>query len=270
MNDAPIGKMEAFFRAEGKEWVIMAKFCMKCGASLEENVKFCKACGAPVDGIVKIKEPSQPARVNQTQSEPVRTTKAAPAKTQSSNKGIIVILVLVIIVLCGGGGYYYYHTQQIAAQEVAAKAAEQKAAEEKAAAEEAAAKEAAEKEAQAKKKKITAYARAAISELNENEETLSTLAANINSGRYVPSQLLRMATNVSSKIEKNRNNMKNKEQVDDATLINEVDELFSIQSKRASCMSKGIQGETDQYRIGGNYYDEYQSKFNAFKQKYGI
>ena len=63
-------------------------------------------------------------------------------------------------------------------------AEEQKAAEDKAAAEAAAAKEAADKEAQAKKEKVTAYARAAVSELNENEETLSTLASNINSGRY--------------------------------------------------------------------------------------
>ena len=243
----------------------MAKFCMKCGAKLEGNVKFCKACGTPVDGST-----SQPVSTGVPVSTQVRLTKSNHTGSQSSNKGLIAVLVLVIIALCGGGGYYFYHTQQMAAQEAASRAEEQKAAEEKAAAEAAAAKEAADKEAKEKKEKATAYARAAVSGLNENEETLSSLASNINSGRYSPSQLLRMATNASSQIERNRNNMKNKEQVDDAALINAADELFSIQSKRAACMSKGIQGETDQYRIGGNYYDEYQRKSNAFKQKYGI
>lgn len=248
----------------------MAKFCMKCGASLEENVKFCKACGTPVNGTVKRAEASLPVSGTSRMESQVRNKKAMPVKSQGSNQGLVAVLILIIIALCGGGGYYFYHTQQLAAQEAAVRAEEQKAAEDKAAAEAAAAKEAADKEAQAKKEKVTAYARAAVSELNENEETLSTLASNINSGRYTRPQLLRMVTNASSQIEKHRNNMKNKAQVDDATLINEVDELFSIQSKRAACMSKGIQGEKDQYRIGGNYYDEYQSKSNVFKQKYGI
>ncbi len=248
----------------------MAKFCMKCGAKMAENEKFCKACGSPVDGSTKKTTVAKPTAVAASRNEQVRQRNAMQVKTQSSNKGLIAVLVLVIIALCGGGGYYYYHTQQIAAQEAAVRDEEQKASEEKAAAEASAAKEAAEKEAQAKKEKVMACARSAVSELNENEETLSSLATSINSGRYPPIQLLRMATEASSKIERNRNNMKNKEQVDDAALINEADELFSIQSKRAACMSKGIQGETDQYRIGGNYYDEYQSKLNAFKQKYGI
>ena len=248
----------------------MSKFCMKCGARLEENVKFCKSCGTPVDGTARKEESRHDVSTAPPRLEPVRQEKAAPANTQGSSKGIIALLVLVIIALCGGGGYYYYHSQQMAAQEAASKAEEQQAAEEKSAAETAAAKEAADKETKAKQEKVTAYARAAIKELNENEEALSTLASNINSGRYIPSQLLRMATDASSQIERNRNNMKKAEQVDNAALINEVDDLFSIQSKRAACMSKGIQGETDQYRIGGNYYDEYQSKVNAFKQKYGI
>lgn len=234
----------------------MAKFCMKCGAKMAENEKFCKACGSPVDGSTKKTTVAKPTAVAASRNEQVRQRNAMQVKTQSSNKGLIAVLVLVIIALCGGGGYYYYHTQQIAAQEAAVRDEEQKASEEK--------------EAQAKKEKVMACARSAVSELNENEETLSSLATSINSGRYPPIQLLRMATEASSKIERNRNNMKNKEQVDDAALINEADELFSIQSKRAACMSKGIQGETDQYRIGGNYYDEYQSKLNAFKQKYGI
>lgn len=243
----------------------MAKFCMKCGASLEENVKFCKACGTPVNGTVKRAEASLPDSATSRMESQVRNKKAMPVKSQGSNQGLVVVLILIIIALCGGGGYYFYHTQQLATQEAALRAEEQKAAEDKAAA-----KETADKEAQAKKEKVTAYARAALGELNENEETLSTLASNINSGRYTRPQLLRMVTDASSQIEKHRNNMKNKAQVDDATLINEVDELFSIQSKRAACMSNGIQGEKDQYRIGGNYYDEYQSKSNVFKQKYGI
>ncbi len=237
---------------------------MKCGAELEGNVKFCKSCGHPVDG----KKTAE--IVNTAGGVTSKKPSHGGAKSSGGNGFLIAVLVFIIIALCGGGGYYYYHTQQVAAQEKEQKAAEEKAAAEEAAAKEAAAKEAEAKEAADKKQQMSAYAQSVVVELNKNEQALSSLASDINSGRYPKDRLLRFATNVSSQIEKGRNDAKSKNQVNDVTMINEVDDLFSIQNKRAACMSKGIQGDRDQYRIGGNFYDEYQNKMNAFKKKYEV
>ena len=95
----------------------MAKFCMKCGASLEENVKFCKACGTPVGGTARNEEATQTIRMAQPQAEPTRRVKAPLRQSGNSSKVVIVAMALVIAALCGGGGYYYYQSHQTAAAE---------------------------------------------------------------------------------------------------------------------------------------------------------
>ena len=95
----------------------MAKFCMKCGASLEEHVKFCKACGTPVGGVARKDASDQTIRMAPPRVEPSRQTMAVPRKSGNSSTGVIIAMALVIAALCGGGGYYYYQSQQTAATE---------------------------------------------------------------------------------------------------------------------------------------------------------
>ena len=97
----------------------MAKFCMKCGAKLEENVKFCMACGTPVGGTAKNTAARQATNEAASGSGTARQAKAVPAKSQNSGKLLITVLVLIIILLCGGGGYYYYHSRQSQGTEAA-------------------------------------------------------------------------------------------------------------------------------------------------------
>lgn len=91
----------------------MAKFCMKCGATLEENIKFCKACGTPVDGIAKNTVQRQAVNETSSRNTTVRQTKATSVKSRGASNWLIVALAIVIIAL-GGGGFYLYHARQAA------------------------------------------------------------------------------------------------------------------------------------------------------------
>ena len=94
----------------------MAKFCMKCGASLDEHVKFCKACGTPIDGKVRKDTSAHTVKMSQLQLETSKQVKDVQRNSGNSSK--VVIVALVIAALCGGGGYYYYQAQQTIATEV--------------------------------------------------------------------------------------------------------------------------------------------------------
>lgn len=90
----------------------MAKFCMRCGAALEENIKFCKKCGTPVDGTSKNMVDRQAVSDVSSGIASARQAKTAPIKSQGSGNWPIAVLAIVIVFLCGGIGYYYYHSQQ--------------------------------------------------------------------------------------------------------------------------------------------------------------
>ncbi len=93
----------------------MAKFCMKCGASLEENVKFCKACGTPVGDVARKDASEQTIRMAPPRVEPSRSAVAPTRRSGNSSTGVIVAVALVIAALCGGGGYYYYQSHHTVA-----------------------------------------------------------------------------------------------------------------------------------------------------------
>ena len=87
----------------------MAKFCMKCGARLEENEKFCKVCGTPVDCTERdISSKRATGNNSPKQAEDV------PSKNGRNSKAAITALSLIIIVLCSVGGYFYYQSNRVA------------------------------------------------------------------------------------------------------------------------------------------------------------
>lgn len=104
----------------------MAKFCMKCGASLEENVKFCKACGTPVGETERNLVVNQAVNEVSPRERRVKQAKVPAIKSQGSSNWLIIVLALVIIGLCGGLGYYYYHFQQPQDTEIVAETENEK------------------------------------------------------------------------------------------------------------------------------------------------
>ena len=93
----------------------MAKFCMKCGAGLEDNVKFCKVCGTPVGDVARKDTSEQTIRMDPPRIEP---SSAPIRKSGNSRTGGIVAMALVIAALCGGGYYYYQSHRTVATDTV--------------------------------------------------------------------------------------------------------------------------------------------------------
>ncbi len=83
----------------------LAKFCMKCGATLESNVKFCTKCGAPVNG-----ENNVYGMKNQSTVQGAQSTFVKPGK-QNHNK-IAWGVGIVALVIIGIGGFFFY-TQNV-------------------------------------------------------------------------------------------------------------------------------------------------------------
>ena len=221
----------------------MARFCTHCGAPMGDNVKFCTNCGAGAPH----REPAQPAAPRPVFVE------------TSSNGGVITLLLVIIVLLVAGGSYLYFTNQQEAqqpepatAQPVAVAAQEQPSRE----------------QTQAAQRKI--YIGQAVSLLAANEDALADLASTINSGRYDRSYLLNYEANTMNAIKNRRQSWQSDNNLNDNALVNEIDTLFSMQIKRADCMRQGIQGDTAQYAVGGQYYDQFQSHFADLKSRYGL
>lgn len=236
----------------------MERFCPKCGAPLRESSKFCQKCGQSIamtnEAIPKVQSMSMNTKNN----------------NNKESKNLITILVIIVLLLGAGGGYYYTQMQQQQEQALAdKKAAEDDAARANAEAE--VAKSAAEQaksdnEIKIRKEKDKAYIKNAIVRLEQGETDLANLSSSINSGKNTKAYLLRVESNIVSAIEGRRSNLKQQVQPETASLINEADILFSLQINRANCMFKGIQGDTSQYAVGGNYYEEFQNKYNVLKK----
>ena len=254
----------------------MANFCINCGAPLEDGAKFCTNCGAAREGD---KISSLNGKQNSLDPKIRRMQIDRPLNNQGSgsNKNIMIGVLIGLLIILGAGCGYYYYTAQQSALEIATKTAAEKAAQEQAQKDKADA-----DTAKAKADKTTVdssvkdqgnrnavYARATLSRLDSGEAALSELASKINSGTYPRNVLLRQEANLVEGIENRRSALQNEVQAD-ASIVSRANDLFSIQIKRANCMARGIQGEQDQYRIGGNYYDQFQDQYAAFKQDTGL
>ena len=222
----------------------MAGFCTHCGAPLEGDAKFCVECGASA-----VREKTKPVPAPQ----PLVMQQPAPrvvVQSDSSNKGVITLLLVIIVMLAVGGGYLYMENSQ---QPAAVAVTQHKVS------------------AQAEKRDGTReYAAAAVAAFRENEESLTSLAAAINSGSYSQPSLLNMASNTMNKINARRTNAQQKSSSADASMAREINDMFDLEAKRAECMRQGIKGNMDQYRIGGEYYDQFQVRFEALKGRYSL
>ena len=88
----------------------MAKFCMNCGAQLEDNAKFCMSCGT------KVEEMAVPAAASsaETAATPAAAPVSYPGPAIPKKKGKtgliigiavgVVALIAVLAVLLGGSG----------------------------------------------------------------------------------------------------------------------------------------------------------------------
>ena len=247
----------------------MAKFCIKCGAPVEDGSKFCTKCGAVMDGV-KLSNLHEKGNADGSKMGQMEIQKSGNNQGNGSNKNIMIGILIALLVLIGAGSGYYYYTVQQSTAEMATKSAAEKATQEQAAKDKTEADKAkADSSAKEQKNHNEAYARAAVSRLDSGEAALSEFASKINSGTYPKSVLLKQESNLVEDIENRRGTLKNEVQPD-AGVVSTANELFSIQIKRANCMAKGIQGEQDQYRIGGNYYDQFQAKYADFKKDNGV
>jgi len=104
----------------------MAKFCTKCGSSIEENQKFCNKCGTPTvaEGASAVPASAPPSAAvagppapGATPAPPVTTQAAAGPATAPAKKGntalkiilAVVAFFVVIGVLAIGSCFYIVH-----------------------------------------------------------------------------------------------------------------------------------------------------------------
>ena len=226
----------------------MAKFCTECGAPLEDNAKFCVECGATVpEERIKVNSVSEPPQSNSQQVVP----QVIIRENDSGSKGVIVLLLIIIVILAVGGSYLYLDSQQEPAAVVVHH----------------------DKAPSVPKEKTDGereYVTAAVTAFRENEESLASLAAAINSGSYSQVSLLNMASDTVHKVNTHRAQVQQKASSVDASVSKDINEMFDIEVKRVECMRQGIQGNTDQYRVGGEYYDQFQLRFETLKGRYGL
>lgn len=236
----------------------MAEFCGKCGAVLELNAKFCKKCGASIVEPLK----KGIAVNNDTDGE------------RSYNKLTIIAIVVAIIVFfaMGAGGYYVYtQNQKTITTEKNASSNSQKEQDKKNSDVKGiintASPDVYDRNAKAedeKKSKVSYYAKSAITSLSYNEKTLKQVADYINSGKYDKDFLL-------NRVKGCQNEMKSQILIlkESKNRISEIDglidNLYDLQQKRLECMRKGIMGDKSQFAVGGQYYEEYQTKLKQLE-----
>ncbi|WP_303816840.1 zinc ribbon domain-containing protein [Selenomonas ruminantium] len=230
----------------------MAGFCTNCGAPLEEKAKFCVECGATVPKEMPaanpVSEPQPPIRQQAVPQMIIR-------EDNSDNKGVIALLLIIIVLLVVGGGYLFLDNRQQPAVNVVHQDKSPNTKQDK--------------NANMKPDGEREYVSAAAAAFRENEESLASLAAAINSGSYSKENLLNMVSSTVKKMNTNISKLQ-KSASADAAVSREINELFEIETKRAECMRQGIQGNVDQYRVGGEYYDQFQIRFKSLKSKYNL
>ena len=224
----------------------MSGFCTQCGAKLEDDANFCVECG-----FTAVREAPQHAPAPQPVVMQPPVPQVVIRQGDSANKGVIVLLLVIIVMLALGGGYLYMDNNK--QQPMVAALHQTKSPADK-----------------PKKNDTREYAVAAVGAFRENEESLAALAAAINSGGYSQSNLLNMVSDTMNKVNTRRSSVQQKSASADAAVTKEVNEMFDIEAKRVECMRQGIQGNTDRYRIGGEYYDQFQVRFEALKGRYGL
>ncbi len=224
----------------------MAGFCTKCGAPLEDDANFCTSCGS----VAKITpQPELPAPASK---QPVT------GQPTSANNSVIVLLLVIIVLLLAGGAYMIYRNQQTpdvatVPQKTSAPSATES-----------------NLKTDDTQRRRKACIKSVAEALAANETELADFAGKINSGQFSNSSLLDYESNVIKAIEK-RHRVWNKDGIiNDSELIAEVEGMFSLQAKRAECMRQGILGNTGQYAMGGQYYDQFQSRFEIFKRSFNL
>ncbi len=230
----------------------MAGFCTKCGAPLEDEAKFCVECGATVLREMPVANPTiEPQPPIRQQAVPQMIIR----ESNNDNKGVIALLLIIIVLLVAGGGYFYLDNKQQPAVNVVHQDKSPNTKQDR--------------NANKKPDGEREYVSAAVAAFRENEESLASLAAAINSGSYSKENLLNMVSSTVQKINTNRSKVQQSASADVA-VSREVNELLEIEAKRAECMRQGVQGNVDQYRVGGEYYDQFQLRFESLKSKYNL
>lgn len=250
----------------------MARFCMNCGAKLEADDAFCPSCGhavekesqgapsasqAPQAAATEPVSPVEPPATPQP-ALPTQGPSATPPSSTSAKGGPnwTAIVAIVAISLVAAFGIYLYHDNSAAAPAQKVETVAKKSSSDASPAER-------DKEAGAMATISEAYEREAITGLNQGEKDLAALASAINSGQYSKGELLQREKETASAIESRKKKVDAMKQPLEKT-VTLTHELFDIQAKRAECMAKGVRGDTNQFAVGGKYYDEFQTKFAAY------
>lgn len=251
----------------------MAKFCMNCGTKLEADDRFCPSCGTAVEEMDTSENAGELANSQQQMTPTTTSVNSASVMSRPQNgqqkdssvprvsanglmngKTIAAIAAIAVVAMVG---VFLYHGNDTSTpsqkMETVAKTsssnvqAQQNAAQDR------------------HKRHQQAYLKAAAERLEQNEETLAKLAKAINSGKYSTGDLLAMVKKTFVSLNDNKNAVVEMQHTEDDNAAM-ISRLFDLQGMRAVCMEQGVKGDTNQYAVGGKYYDEFQEKFAAFKK----
>lgn len=248
----------------------MARFCMNCGAKLEADDAFCPSCGhavekesqgtpsasqAPQAVATEPVSPVEPPATPQP-ARPPQGPSATPLSPSSAKGGPnwTAIVAIVAITVVAAFGIYLYHDNSASAPAQKVETVAKKSSSDNSPAE---------RDKGAMATISEAYEREAITCLHQGEEDLAALASAINSGQYSKGELLQREKETAAAIESRKKKVDAMKQPLEKT-VTLTHELFDIQAKRAECMAKGVRGDTNQFAVGGKYYDEFQTKFAAY------
>lgn len=249
----------------------MARFCMNCGAKLEADDAFCPSCGhavekesqgtpsasqAPQAVATEPVSPVEPPATPQPARPPQGASATPPSSSAKGGPNWTAIVAIVAITVVAAFGIYLYHDNSASAPAQKMETVAKKSSSDISPAER-------DKEAAAMATISEAYEREAITCLHQGEEDLAALASAINSGQYSKGELLQREKETAAAIESRKKKVDAMKQPLEKT-VTLTHELFDIQAKRAECMAKGVRGDTNQFAVGGKYYDEFQTKFAAY------
>lgn len=249
----------------------MAKFCMKCGAKLADHDTLCPSCGQPVGKPAGVR-PLQPNQQNVRPMAPNQNRMQQPAyapqpqRAGGPNWTAIVGIIAVAVVAIAGLFFYYNSTKQEAAQPVQTTQTADSSSGDTQKKDNPAPAAKSQDNADTHLQTIhNAYISSTSTLLSQGEQDLANLAAAINSGSYTHASLLDREAQVASSIRRRQADAGRLEQPEAGT-VNAANNLFDIQLRRAECMARGVRGDTNQFAVGGNYYDEFQAKFATFQK----
>lgn len=278
----------------------MSKFCQYCGTKLEDADTFCPECGKkqnileanpapkpPPRPVPPSNQPPHPQyqphtapqpgvpnggypRANSYQAPPnpgyarpapppVTPYPAGSKAPQPDDKSKLYVIIGILVALLIGGGLYMTFGGSSKQTPLPSQTAKTETAKPN--------NGAASKPAASSSQQSSPDVKTYTAKLQAFETRLGGFADRINSGKEDAAALKAVGNVLKDDIVAEQNNLRKLPSTADNQ---ELSLLLKIQWKRADCMVRGLAGVAGAYAEGGGYYDEFQAKFNRFRQSHGV